>query len=304
MRHLSLSLLNTFKTIAECNSLTLAAQRLHKTPAAISIQLKKLEAQTGKKLIERGFQNAQLTSDGEVLLQYARRLLALSEEAFDTINTPEISGTVRFGIPDDFASAFLHATLQRFAQRYPGVRLEIRNDISLNLFTGLESGELDMALVTQRQGDNGAEVLRRDPLLWVAEANYKFNSSAPLPLALYPQGCDFRKCILSSLSEAQRDYYIAFECTGVTGVRIAVDSGLAIAATCDPLIQPNWKILDLEALELPALGTVAIELRLGRDEPSPAIKCFADELREQVILPSNRGYGFKRLLRTQSPPVS
>lgn len=280
MRHLDLNLLNTFKAIAECHSLTQASLRLNKTQAAISIQLKKLEELTGCKLIERGYHKAELTQDGEVLLQYARRLLSLSNEAINVLNAEEVRGTVRFGIPDDYASLILKDAVQAFAHRYPGIRLEIRNDISHNLFKGLENGELDLALVTQRETDAGGEVLRRDPLVWVAEQNFTLSQDAALPLALYPHGCNFRKNILDALSSARQDYYIAFECSGVTGVKIAIDSGLAIAATAQALIQPNWRIIQQDEYQLPRLDAVVIELRNGKAEPSTAVKCFAENIRE------------------------
>lgn len=282
MRHLDLTLLHTFKTIAECRSLALAAQRLHKTQAAISIQLKKLEDMLGKRLIDRGHQLAELTPHGELLLQYARRMLALSNEAVDLFVKEEVSGTVRFGIPDDYASAFLLPVLRSFTQLFPRVRLKIRNDISQNLFTALEEGELDIALVTQRSNDGNGEILRCDQLQWVAASDYGLNPDVPIPLALYPHGCGYRRQILTALSSTQRDYEIAFECTGVTGVQLAVDSGLAIAATSAPLIQPGWRILNAADESLPLLGNVTIELRLGKGAPSAAVHSFADELRKQV----------------------
>ncbi|MFW0755332.1 LysR substrate-binding domain-containing protein [Pseudomonas sp. H11T01] len=284
MRHLDLALLHSFKTIAECKSLSLASQRLHKTQAAISIQLKKLEELLGKRLIDRGHQTqtAELTSHGEVLLQYARKMLAMSDEVMDLFLNEEVTGTVRFGIPDDYASAFLSPVLKQFTGRYPNVRVKIRNDISQNLFSALENGDLDLALVTQRNGDAKGETLRCDQLQWVAAAGFQLEPSAPIPLALYPHGCGYRRQILAALSSNQKDYEIAFECTGVTGVQLAVDSGLAIAATTSPLIQPSWRILDEETSALPPLGNVMIELRLSVDEASPAICYFADELRKQV----------------------
>lgn len=282
MRHLDLNLLMTFKTIAECNSLTLASQRLHKTQAAVSIQLKKLETLTGKTLVMRSYHGAKLTTDGGLLLEYARKLLAMSDEALHRLDSEEISGTVRFGIPDDYASAFLLRTLQRFAQGFPKVRLQIRSDISQKLFSGLESGELDLALLTRRNTNAGGEVLRRDPLLWVAEEHARFERGEPLPLALYPHGCGFRQHILDALGDAQRDYYIACECSGVAGVNIAVDSGLAIAATSAPLIRPNWRLIAQDELDLPTLGAVAIELRMSREALSPAVRQFAAELQTQV----------------------
>src|SRR5450830_1987471 len=282
VRHLDLALLHSFKTIAECKSLSLASQRLHKTQAAISIQLKKLEELLGKRLIDRGHQTAELTSHGEVLLQYARKMLAMSDEVMDLFLNEQVSGTVRFGIPDDYASAFLPPVLKQFTERYPNVRVKIRNDISQNLFTALENGDLDLALVTLRNGDAKGEILRCDQLQWVAAAGFQLEPSAPIPLALYPHGCGYRRQILAALSSNQKDYEIAFECTGVTGVQLAVDSGLAIAATTSPLIQPSWRILDEETSALPPLRNVMIEQRLGVDEASPAICYFADELRKQV----------------------
>jgi DNA-binding transcriptional LysR family regulator len=284
VRQLDLSLLHTFKTIAECKSLSLASQRLHKTQAAISIQLKKLEDQVGKRLLDRGHQTAELTSHGELLLQYARKMLALSNEAMDLFIKEEICGTVRFGIPDDYANAFLRPVLRDFIQRCPNVRLQIRNDISQNLFSALEKGELDLALVTRRNNDGNGEILRCDQLQWVAGETFVMVPDAPLPLALYPHGCGYRGQILSALSDSQREYEIAFECTGVAGVQLAVDSGLAIAATSTALMQPSWQVLDATTHHLPVLGNVMIELRLGNNEVPIAVQHFADELRKQVSL--------------------
>ena len=282
MRQLDLNLLHSFVTIADSSSLTQAAQRLHKTQAAISIQLKKLEELTGKRLMERGYQQPVPTADGELLLQYARRLLSLSEEAYSALHTEEVSGRVRFGIPDDYAGRYLGPALQQFVERYPKVRVEIRNGISQQLLAGLERGELDLALVTRRSSETGGgEVLRRDPLVWVADKEYQLDQSSALPLALYPHGCGFRGTILDTLSRNQRDYYVAFECTGVTGVRTAVDSGLAIAATCPQLVEKNWQVI-APCAQLPALDAIVTELRSDKGEPSKAVLSFAEIIRQQV----------------------
>ena len=282
MRHLDITLLHSFKTIAECKNISVASQRLNKTQAAVSIQMKKLEDLVGERLIIRGHQTAELTSQGEKMLQYAKKMLALSDEAIEYFVKGEVCGAVRFGIPDDYASAFLPPVLKEFTQRYPKVNLKIRNDISQNLFTALEDGELDLALVTQRSADGKGEILRSDQLQWVGAAGLKVDPRAPIPLALYPHGCGYRRQILSALSGCPLDYDIAFECTGVTGVQIAVESGLAIAATSAPLILPSWQILDTKTTGLPILGTVTIELRQNPGECSPAVKFFADELRKHV----------------------
>jgi len=67
-----------------------------------------------------------------------------------------------------------------------------------------------------------------------------------------------------------------------TQVQIAADSGLAIAATTPPLIQPNWKLLATTDAMLPSVDSVTIELRQSPCGSSPAVQFFADELRRQV----------------------
>lgn len=126
-------------------------------------------------------------------------------------------------------------------------------------------------------------MLRCDQLHWVSPAHFSPPPSAAVPLALYPHGCGYRRQILAALGRQQRDYDIVFECTGVTGVQLAVDSGLAIAATSSPLIQKGWRVLDASDPGLPALGNVMIELRFGANEITPATRFFADELRRQVM---------------------
>ncbi|AUA33505.1 MULTISPECIES: LysR family transcriptional regulator [Pseudomonas] len=129
MKHLKLVLLHTFVMIVECRSLSLAATRLHKSHATISIQLKKLGNQVGTRLLNRGHQVVGLTPAGE-LLRYSRRILALSREALVRLSNQEPTGNVHFGIADDYAKAFLAPIIGRFTTQYPRLRLIIRNDIS------------------------------------------------------------------------------------------------------------------------------------------------------------------------------
>jgi len=284
MRQLDIKQLSTFKAIAECGSLSLAAKRVHLTQAAVSMQLKKLEQITATKLIDRNKYRATLTNDGDRLLQYAQRILKLNDEAIDFFSAAQqVEGCIRFGIPDDYAAAYLLLTIKAFSQTYPQVKLHIINDISQNLFSALNDGSLDLALVTLDQYDERSEILRKEELHWVAETSVVVDCSQPLPLALYPHGCGFRNNILHALSKHAVPYELAFECSGVTGVRIAVDSGLAITATCQSFIQPNWQILDRHELGLPQPKAVVLELRSGAGPVSAVQEAFMDKLKEVVL---------------------
>ena len=97
---LDLLLLKSFVAVVETRSLTAAAKRIGRTQSAVSQQIQKLEYVTGKELLGRDRRRLVLTQNGELLLQYARAILRLNDEAWARLSMPEIEGQVRFGTPD------------------------------------------------------------------------------------------------------------------------------------------------------------------------------------------------------------
>ena len=94
-----LGTLRSLVTIAESGSMTRAATRLFLTQSAISMQIKRLETSLGFSLFERTSQGMSPTNEGEQLLQFARRMLALNDEAMGRLTSPDYEGVVRFGTP-------------------------------------------------------------------------------------------------------------------------------------------------------------------------------------------------------------
>ena len=104
---LELDVLRTFVAIAETGSFTAAANSVFRTPSAVSMQIKKLEDILGCTVLSRDARSVTMTTYGEMLLGYARRLLAINREAVSKFIVPDISGVVRLGSPDEIASAVL-----------------------------------------------------------------------------------------------------------------------------------------------------------------------------------------------------
>jgi DNA-binding transcriptional LysR family regulator len=119
--NLDTDLLRTFVAIADSGSFTRAGELVHRTQSAVSMQVKRLEEALGKPVFQRQGRTVALTAEGEALLGYARRILKLHEEAVATLTRPDLVGTVRIGIPDDYVMRFLPGILTRFAQAYPRV---------------------------------------------------------------------------------------------------------------------------------------------------------------------------------------
>src|SRR5262245_34110334 len=165
--NLDIDILRTFVTGVELGSFAQAAERLGRSPAAVSAQLKKLEEQVEQPLLRKSGRKLALTDAGETLLGYARRMLELNDEAVTRIRAAEIEGWVRVGLPHDFAERGLPAALGRFAKAYPKIRIEARAERNTDLLKGIAEGQLDLALVWQDERvPQPAEKVAELPLVW------------------------------------------------------------------------------------------------------------------------------------------
>src|SRR6201987_3738522 len=101
---LDLELLRSFVSVVDAGGFTRAGERVHRTQSTVSQQIRRLEEALGRELIPRKGRQAPPTEEGERLLSYARRILALAAEARDVVARPAGEGVVRLGLPEDFAA--------------------------------------------------------------------------------------------------------------------------------------------------------------------------------------------------------
>lgn len=180
-------LLRTFVAIAEHGGFTRAAEALNRTQSAVSMQMKRLEEDVlQRSLFERDGRQTRLTAEGQVLLGYARRILKLHGEVFNTLRRPHMVGSVRIGTPDDYVMRFLPAILSRFAEAYPLVQVEVHCDTSLNL---LARNDLDLSIVTREPGTEIGQLLRQEPFVWMAAEGFCPHDQRPIPLAMFNTTC-------------------------------------------------------------------------------------------------------------------
>ena len=164
---LDLDILRTFVAIAETGSFTTAANAVFRTPSAVSMQIKKLEDILGRTVFARDARSVSLTTDGEMLLGYARRLLAINREAVSKFIIPDIVGVVRLGSPDDYGERVLPHVLKRFAKTHPSIAVDVTIDQSINLRRRMDDRSIDITLITNSfRNISGAEVLLTEPIVW------------------------------------------------------------------------------------------------------------------------------------------
>jgi len=145
-----LDLLRSFVSVVDAGGFTRAGERVHRTQSTVSQQIRRLEETLGRPLLLRDSKPVVPTEEGERLLAYARRILALAEEARDVVARPASEGAIRLGLAEDFAAYRLSEMLSQFARARPGLRLDVRCGLSVRLRHDVEHGELDLALLNSK----------------------------------------------------------------------------------------------------------------------------------------------------------
>ncbi|TCR67621.1 LysR substrate-binding domain-containing protein [Bosea sp. BK604] len=281
--HFDLAALDMLVAVAEAGGFTAASARLGRTQSAISARIQDLENQLGQKLLERSRRGVTPTDAGERLIAHARRLLAVEREALAELGGAATAGRLRIGIPDDYVDAYLRPLIARFAAEHPRVELELRCDLSRNIEPALASGEFDLAVVTQDPSRPKGEVLRREPLVWVAARGHRPELQEALPLALFSDGCRARPRILAALDAAGKAHRLVFSSSHTSGVLSAVEAGFCVTAITESAIPPSLRRLGA-AEGLPPLFELSVGLIIG-PQPSAAALRFAEALREEMAAP-------------------
>lgn len=275
---LDLDQLKTFVAIAESGSFTRAADVVHKTQSAVSMQMRRLEERIGKPIFSRDGRQSKLTEDGERLLGYARRIVRLSHETIAAFDETELSGSVRLGTPDDYADRFLPEILARFARSNPRVEVSVVCEPSLTLMEMARGGDIDLAIVTAC-GEMSTEVLREEPLLWVTSAAHRVEEEEVLPLALSRPPCVWRSAGLDSLAAVGRKYRVLYTSGNSTAISAAVLAGLAVTVLAESALRPGMRVLS-EADGFPRLPSCEIGIiRSWSRKASPIV----DKLAEHIV---------------------
>ncbi|TCL75906.1 LysR substrate-binding domain-containing protein [Rhizobium sp. BK251] len=277
-----LDLLRTFAAVVDSGGFTRAAERVHLTQSTVSQQVKKLEANIGRVLLlrDKSTGGVQTTEEGEVLLSYARRLLATAEEAMETIRKPAAPKTVRLGVPEDFAGRRLIDLLSGFSLASPHIRLDTVSGWSTELRRLLEAGEIDLALVKREPGDGASLASWNEELVWVESASRPARED-PVPLAVFPVGCIYRERAIRAVERSGRRWRIAYTSQGLMGVQAAVASGLGISLLpSDAVLPEHRKLGPSEGFDDQPDSELA--LIKGRSRLSSETKFLADFLAENL----------------------
>ena len=280
---LDLDLLRGFVAVAERGGFTAAGQALGLTQSAVSLKVKRLEGLVQRRVFERTSRSIALTRDGETLLAYARRILALNDEAVRRLVAPPVAGRFRLGVADHFVPRNLAPLLARFARTWPEVRLEVEVGRSHELRAAQEKGALDLVLGKRRDGETAGRPIWTESVVWVAAPDWSDRDWAapeerPLPLAMLPPGCMFRDRALTALARAGLASEVVYTSASLLGVAAAAQAGFALTVLGRGGLPPGLA----EVPGLPPLGTVEMCLFGDAAGQNPLAEPLMRFLRESL----------------------
>ena len=276
IRNIPTDLLRTFVKVVDTGSFTRAAEAVGRTQSAVSLQMRRLEGVLDAQLFVRGSHRVRLTAQGDTVLEYGKRMLALNDEVVTSLAGPTVAGCVRLGAPHEYTASLLPVVLGKFAQSHPGVMLEVTCDLSKNLIHRMKEGEFDLvvALHDNPQDQGGMKVLT-EPLVWITSRDHLRHQHKPLPLVVAPPPCIYRSRVLDHLDRLEMPWQVSYTSSSYSGIIAAVRSGLGVTALAGSTVPEG--VRRLEPREgFPQMGSLEVRLHTASEKAADAVSHLAD----------------------------
>jgi DNA-binding transcriptional LysR family regulator len=269
--NLDIALLRTFVAVIDLGSVARAAERVHRSQPATSLQIKRLEELIGMPLFRKSGRGLALTEHGDTLLEYARRLLELNDETVAAATTLKLSGSVRLGMAQDFATV-LSSLLARFSRVLPSVVVEVKADRNAVLKEALARKQLDFILSFGDGSVRDVTIIGNTPMVWIGSSKFRPNLAETLPFIAFDPPCEFRKVALRCLDDAGIRHRTAFSSPSLLSQWAAIEAGMGIGARTAIGLPSSLSILGRRD-GLPSLPTIDVCLRTSTAKlDAPALK--------------------------------
>jgi DNA-binding transcriptional LysR family regulator len=283
-RTIDLALFRALISVAETGGMTSAARSLNLTQAAVSQQIRRLEELFETQIFNRENKRPELTPCGERLVAYARRMLALNDEVWSMMSSPDFEGEIKLGVPHDIVQPFVPPILRSFNQHWPRVRITLVCRASYNLLKMLDANEIDLALATDPNPGQLDKLLLPDQLVWVGARDGVSHRQRPLPVTFGDATCTFRPPAMEALGKAGIDWRLTCETSDYSPYCATLEADLAVAPMLSSNVPGNLKILG-QSEGLPALPIFYINLHLPRNGVSEIALEMARYIRSGFALP-------------------
>ncbi|WP_316228206.1 LysR family transcriptional regulator [Bradyrhizobium sp. SZCCHNR1039] len=283
MKALDIEAVQAFVLAADLKSFTRAAEALETAQSAVSLKIRRLEQELGRRLLERTPRNVQLSADGNAFLEPARTLIAAHQAALQSFQAAS-RRRLTIGISDHIVGADLPLLLRRMKRAEPGLVLEIRIAASREVLAEFDRGLVDAAIVFRHDNRRrGGEAIIKEAFGWFAAPDFTHQSGEPLPLATQAEPCSVRSLAVGALKAARIPWREVFVGGGIGTIGAAVAAGLAVAAL-GRRVAPRGTIEVGAQLGLPVLPArdVVMHAKIADAWARASLKTLAATLRASV----------------------
>lgn len=280
-RRLDIESLRALLAIDRLGGVTKAARDLGVSQSAVSHRIKRLEDQLDAELLQRKPASSIFTTAGLELLEYARRILAIHDEALTSISKSAMTGNISFGVVEEALSESLTDRFARFRGRHPGVTLHIQVDVESVLRDQIATGAIDAAVIPVFEHDvrPSDELLFTEQMHWVKSPDLHLPKGFPIPF-LSTAEFDLRSKWAKDIGQdAGAVLDTVFDCKSLAGILSAVETGIGVA-----LLTQRHLSSDIQIVRdgLPTPPKLAFVLRVARNQESSACDAFVAEVRKAL----------------------
>ncbi|MFT5658076.1 MAG: DNA-binding transcriptional LysR family regulator [Gammaproteobacteria bacterium] len=227
---LDIESMRALTVIVDSGGITSAAKKLNLSQSAVSHKMKRLEAKLNRALFSRVDGKLSLSFDGEKLLDYARRLVKLHDEALASFHQSDLVGKLKLGITEDVTASGIAKILSNFSINFPNINLTSSVSHTPQLIRWLDSGDIDMALIEVFESERLTtdHALGQQKIVWLQAEDFSLDTDAPIPFVTYHKDCFYRAWAERALARRGQSLRVVFECPSVEGMINAVRNGLGI----------------------------------------------------------------------------
>jgi DNA-binding transcriptional LysR family regulator len=288
--NLDLDLLRTLVCLAEERSFTRAAERVGRTQSAVTLQIQKLEAQVRQLLVVRSKGGPiELTRQGRGLVEKARTILSLNDEAFDSLAPGPMTVKLRLASAREYSEFFLAGSIEAFQTQYPNAVVEVVEGFSCQIAPQIRNGLFDVVVCEGSHTPRGWEPLHiwTGPLRWVTSKAEPVHRRTPLPISLSPADCPWRppwmeECFwrsapLEALKRVGREHLEVSAASSLEGLYAPVLKGAAVTISLGFHLPEGLRCVEKDE-GLPDLPNLQIVLLKSRTAQQPHSGALADAI--------------------------
>jgi DNA-binding transcriptional LysR family regulator len=269
MIYLDPYLLRAFMLVADSGTVSRAAAVLNRTQAAVSMQIRKLESLVGRELFVRSSKGLDLTTDGLLLIPFAREILTLNDQAVQRLNGKQMAGRVRLGVVEDFAATRLIDMLASFRAQNPTVHIDIIVESNKRLAAMFENDVLDVVVCDTTSVHRNPIFTWNENLLWVVRADLAISANQSLPIIMFEDTCPWKERCVAALSGRNIRWSIVCDASTLVAMATAVRVGVGIGPMIASTIPEGCRSLDRGA-DFPGPVQISIGLYVRAQAPEEA----------------------------------